>query len=58
MRKRHSATYVEPATLGDLRQIVADHAKWPDHTRVWIRHYETEHGPGHCVEINHPQETK
>lgn len=38
MRKRHTAEYHEPDTLGDLRRIVADHEGLDDKTRIWIRH--------------------
>lgn len=60
MRKRRSATYVEPTTLGDLRQIVIDHENWPDHTRVWIRHNPAENdSPSwYSVEVSHAEEIK
>ncbi len=38
MRKRQTAEYHEPETLGDLRRIVADHADLSDETRIWFRH--------------------
>lgn len=38
MIRRRSITYIEPASLADLRRIVQDCAKLPDQTRVWLRH--------------------
>jgi hypothetical protein len=60
VRKRRSATYVEPTTLGDLRQIVTDHDRWPDHTRVWLHHNPPENGnpSWFSVEISHAEEFK
>lgn len=60
VRKRRSATYVEPTTLGDLRQIVNDHEQWPDHTRVWLHHKPAENDSPSwfSVEVSHAEESK
>lgn len=58
MRKRRSATYVEPSTLGDLRQILKDHENFPDRTRMWIHHNPGDnHTPGcNTIEVSHAEE--
>jgi hypothetical protein len=57
MKKRRSATYVEPTTLGDLRQILTDHENFPDSTRVWIRHNAVEGQPAwSSIEVSHAAE--
>lgn len=58
MKKRRSATYVEPNTLGDLRQIIKDHENFPDRTRVWLRHNPSEgsNPSWFTIEVSHAEE--
>jgi len=60
VKKRRSATYVEPTTLGDLRQIVKDHESFPDRTRLWLRHNPGEGGnpSWFTVEVSHAEDAK
>jgi hypothetical protein len=60
MKKRRSATYIQPATLSDLRRIVTDHENFPDTTRIWVHgHAETAADPTwYSIEVSHAEEHK
>lgn len=58
MKKRKSETYLQPATLGDLRQIVLDHEDYSSSTRVWIHSHSNYPGEPdwYSVEVSHAEE--
>ena len=60
MKKRKSITYLQPVTLGDLKQILIDHEMFPPTTRIWIHSHSDTPGDSmwHSIEVSHAEEPK